>query len=105
MRVHRLIGMAFIPNPENKPQINHIDGNKKNNKIENLEWVTSKENSRHAHDMGLSTVPKKLTEEQVILIRKRYPVETIKEMALQYNVNYGTILSVVRGRNWKKLLV
>jgi len=47
-RIHRLIAEAFIPNPESKPFINHIDGNKSNNEIKNLEWVTHQENMRHA---------------------------------------------------------
>lgn len=51
--VHRLIAMAYIPNPEQKPYVNHIDGNKKNNHIGNLEWCTSQENSRHAKKIGL----------------------------------------------------
>jgi hypothetical protein len=52
--VHRLVGIAFIPNPENKPTINHINGDTLDNHISNLEWATSSENNQHAHDTGLS---------------------------------------------------
>jgi len=50
-KVHRLVAKAFIPNPENKPDINHIDGNNQNNSISNLEWVTNKENSLKATEI------------------------------------------------------
>lgn len=65
--VHRLVAEAFIPNPEGKPFVNHIDGCKTNNMLSNLEWVTASENMAHAWATGL--LNRKLTAEQVLEIR------------------------------------
>ena len=51
--IHKLVAEAFVPNPDNKPEVNHIDGNRYNNDYRNLEWVTHQENCRHAWDTGL----------------------------------------------------
>lgn len=52
MYIHRLVALAFIPNPENKKFVNHIDTNRSNNHVDNLEWCTSKENNQHSMNLG-----------------------------------------------------
>ena len=56
-RIHRLVAEAFIPNPNNLPEVNHIDGDKLNNKVNNLEWISKSNNLKHAVQLGLLTPP------------------------------------------------
>ena len=66
--IHRLVAAAFIPNPENKPEVNHIDRNKSNNSVSNLEWVTSRENTLHliasGYDIGANCRGRHLSDAQ-----------------------------------------
>src|SRR5258706_10416188 len=55
--MHRLMAIAYVPNPENKPEVNHLDGNKLNYLPENLAWATASENMQHAYKMGLCKLP------------------------------------------------
>ena len=106
--VHRLVAIAYIDNPGNKPQVNHIDGDKLNNHASNLEWCTNKENSAHAFKLGLRkpssktffkkgfdprrAAKNKLSNEDVIAIRARSEQkETYRSISKDYPVNESQI--------------
>lgn len=111
-KIHRLIAEMFIPNPENKPQVNHINGVKTDNRIENLEWVTHSENLNHALEKSLRIMPSgtnvynsKLTEVIVLTARKRYSSEKIsyQKLANEYGVSKSVMMLAVKGKNWKHI--
>lgn len=109
--IHRLVAQAFIPNPDNKPTVNHKDGNKQNNDISNLEWATQKEQIAHAVSEGLSNLVgegngySKLTESKVLEIRSKYSSMDYshEQLAKEYGVTRVCILKVVKGKTWSQL--
>lgn len=108
VKIHRLIALHFIPNPENKPHINHIDGNKLNNKINNLEWCTHAENMRHARvnglnkDVGETHHNAKLKNSDIIKIRylRSKFNKTHQEIANIFNVTRKNITSILNNKTW-----
>jgi hypothetical protein len=109
--VHRLFAQVFIPNPENKPEVNHIDGNRSNNSLENLEWVTHRENMHHSVLTGLHWSKKgeehfsaRLTNIDVIQMRKdRNNGMTYPEISKKYNVTKSTASHACYGTTWSHL--
>lgn len=107
-RIHRLVAETFIPNPNNKPCVNHIDGNKLNNKVKNLEWVTYSENNKHAHENGLlksTSEWDKLTEKDVHKICKRLEKgESVTDIHTDYQiVTRRAINGIENGNNWVRI--
>lgn len=84
--VHRLVALAFIPNPDCKPQINHINGDKTDNSVQNLEWVTGQENHKHKMEHGLN-ITKKGSEHYLFGVSgKAHPTsKQVRQMDLQGN--------------------
>lgn len=105
-RVHQLVASTFIPNPDNKPQVNHIDGCKFNNFVGNLEWCTQSENQQHAVDTGLYKQGEdnhnaKLTSEQVIYIRHNPDNLLGEQLAEQFGIAPTVISKIQLGKIWK----
>ena len=114
LKVHILVAKAFIPNPENKSCVNHIDANKENNVYTNLEWCTYQENTQHAVKNNLITYLKgednpqaKLTNEQVSWIREHYiPRDSVfgaRALGIKFGVSHNRILDIINNKTYKNI--
>ena len=108
-KMHRIVAKAFIDNPENKPAINHIDSNKENNDISNLEWCTQHENMQHCSRKGRIKIPRyqgsshpssKLNESIVLKI-KRDNKTPVSQLAQRYGVTVQAIHAILKGKTWR----
>ena len=107
LAIHREVAKLYVPNPMNKPEVNHIDGNKLNNAVSNLEWVTPKENMKHAHRTGLASSSKqsqvthasrKLTVDIANELRRKYSSGVTKEeLRTEYGISKSALDKCLRG--------
>lgn len=109
LKVHRILAIAFIPNPNNYNTINHINGIKTDNSLPNLEWCTQADNMKHAYRLGLNRVVRGeetgsaiLTEKQVVQIREiRKTGLTYLKIGEHFNVSGQVVGDICRGKIWK----
>ena len=111
-RVHRLVAQAFIPNPNNLKEINHINEIKADNRVENLEWCDTKYNLTYGHRLdyvrGENSATAKLTERDVLEIRRTYKKGDLQygqsALGKRYGVSHVSIAAIINGKSWKHLL-
>ena len=114
--IHRLVAQAYLENPDNLPQVNHKDGDKQNNSLQNLEWCDIKQNMRHAWDNGLCLVwdkqvasvkkynrtKRKLTDDQVLRVKALYnDGNSMRFIAREYGIHNGTVSQIINGKSYK----
>lgn len=99
--VHRLVATAFIPNPENKPEVNHKDFNRANNHVDNLEWVTRRENLDHFYRSEFFARGLKLNESAVLHIRTKEMTQ--REYGIHYGIARSTVHNIQVRKLWKHI--
>lgn len=115
-KIHRLLAQTFLSNPENKPLVRHIDGNLKNNKLENLAWATAKENAADRKTHGTENPPQgerqafsKLNGKQVRvikwLLRSTITKFSQRQIGEMFNVRGSGIGKISRGETWKHIII
>lgn len=87
--VHRLVALAFLPNPNNLPYVNHLDHNIHNNKVENLEWCTTSENARHSYESGRRVIEYQMVRKGI----QRKMTDKVKKPVVQYDLDMNYIAS------------
>ena len=109
-KVHRIVGEAFVPNPNKKPEINHLDGNKSSNFYKNLEWVSHKENIDHAMMTGLmkrhgtDNPNSSYTKSEVLAIKNFYRYSGLKicDIARYFDFNYHAVYKIINDIRYAK---
>lgn len=101
--VHRLVAIAFIENPNNKPEINHIDGNPSNNEVSNLEWVTASENLKHSYKIGIRQPNRKIPDCKINEIKKLYQSGNYTQWKIAniFSVNQSVISTIINGLSYQ----
>lgn len=107
---HRLVAIAFIPNPKNKPYVNHINGIKDDNRVENLEWCTQSENLKHAYSNGFREPIRgnlnsnsKLSEEDAVNIKYNHTNLSHDHVAELYGISSTVAGNIRTGKKWKHI--
>ena len=115
-KIHRLVALTFIPNPNNLPQVNHKNNIKNQNNVENLEWITNLNNMRHAwkngfknnnHLNGEKSHFTKISEELVRKIKKDYIPYKFgpRRLSQKYKIKEGCICPIIYGETWKHVII